>query len=97
MTHQEKNHQQTLLTAINEALSARTHAAIGDRVALRNAVCAYLAAEQARGSTVESVIQAVKEILMKADDGAAATNGELAHQLVASCLEFYGTTGLRSV
>jgi hemerythrin len=86
-----------LRTAFNAVVSARTHAAIDDRVSLRDAVCAYLAAEQARGSTVESVVQTVKEILRKAEDGAADTHDELAEHLVDSCLGFNLAPGLRSI
>ncbi len=84
----DKQHQ-TLLRALNDALSAGTHAAFRDRITLRDAVCAYLAAEQARGSTVESVVQTVKVILRKAEKEPVDINDELAEQLVDSCLGFY--------
>lgn len=86
-----------MLAAASNALSAGTHAAISDRIALRDAVCAYLAAERARGSTAESVVQTVKDILSEADGERADANDELAEQLVDSCLGYYRSTGLRSV
>ena len=97
MTDEEKRQRRTLLTALNDALAAGTHAAINERIALRDAICAYLAAEQARGSTVESVVETVKEILKKAEQEASDTSDELAERLVDSCLEFYRTTALRSI
>lgn len=96
MTDEKKQHR-TLLAAVSDALSAGTHAAISDRTVLRDAVCAYLAAEQARGSTAESVVQTVKDILIEADGERADTNDELAEKLVDSCLGYYRPTGLRSV
>ena len=97
MTHEEQRQHRTLLAALQGAISAGTHAAINDRIALRDAVCAYLAAEQARGSTIQSVVQTVKDILSKADEDRADTNDELAEQLVDSCLDYYRSLGLRSV
>lgn len=97
MTDEEKKHHRTLLAALNDALSAGTHAAINDRITLRDAVCAYLAAEQARGSPVQSVLQTVKDILSKAHQGRAATNDELAEQIVDSCLGSYRPPRLRSI
>ena len=75
------------MIASRAALLASTRAAVSDRATLRAAVCAYLAAEQARGSTVANVVQAVREILAQAAEGAAHVNEELAQQLVDSCLE----------
>jgi len=71
------------------ALLASIHSVISDRASLREAVCAYLAAEQARGSSVASVVQAVLEILGKATEGGADANEELAQLLVDSCVEPY--------
>lgn len=71
------------------ALFASIHSVINERTNLREAVCAYMAAEQASGSTVASVVQAVQETLREATEGAAAADAELAQQLVDSCLEPY--------
>lgn len=97
MTDEKTKQHRTLVAAASDALSAGTHAAISDRKTLRDAVCAYLAAEQARGSTVESIVQTVKDILSKANGERADTNDQLAEQLVDSCLGYYRSTGLRSV
>jgi hypothetical protein len=93
-----KEHR-TLSTEINKVLSDRTHAAISDRITLRDAVCAYVTAEQARGTTLNSLLQTLKEMLRKAEEAAAsATNAtvrrdnELAQQLVDWCTEFHRTT-----
>ncbi len=88
---------ETLLRALNEALSIGTHTAASDRIALRDAVCAYLAAEQARGATVESVVQTVGDILGKAEGSSPEANADLAAQLIDACRGFYRTPGLRSI
>lgn len=93
MDDNKKKSHPTGLRASRAALFASTHAVISDRAILRAAVCAYLAAEQARGSTVASVVQVVREILAKAAEGAAHVNEELAQQLADSCLEPYGAPG----
>ena len=79
----------TLLAEINNALAEKTNTAVSDRIILRDAVCAYAAAEYARGTPLETVIQTVKEILGNAEKGANAAADELAQQLVDWCREFH--------
>ena len=103
MTHEIRTDQRTLLIEINTVLSDRTDAAINDRITLRDAVCAYVDAERARGSTLKSILQTVKEILRNAEDAGASPintaehpgNG-LARQLVDWCMEFHRKAGLAS-
>ncbi len=100
MADKTEKEYRTLLTELNRVLTDRAHAATGDRITLRDAVCAYVAVEQARGTTLESVIQTVEAILRKAKEaavgGADSTDrraGDLAKELVAWCLDLYGHGG----
>jgi ElaB/YqjD/DUF883 family membrane-anchored ribosome-binding protein len=101
MTVEMSRDQRTLLAEINTVLSDRTDAAINDSRTLRDAVCGYVDAERARGSTLKSIIQTVKEILKDAEDAAAGTayaadrpDNRLAGQLVDWCMEFHRKAGL---
>lgn len=78
-----------LLAELSNVLSARTHTAARDSIALRDAVCAYVANEHLRGTPLQSVIATVKEILRKAEDGATRATDELAQQLIDWCMEFH--------
>jgi len=98
MTDRPNEEYRTLSTEISNVLTDKTSAAILDRTTLRDAVCAYVAAERATGTTVSSVIQRVKEILRKAEEEAASATDAterrddgLAQQLVVWCMEFHHT------
>ncbi len=87
-----------LLANINNVITNQAQTVTGDRIALRDAVCAYLEAEQARGTPRARVIQILEEILRNAEQRAERTSnaganlsGELANQLVAWCVESQGT------
>ena len=89
-----------LLANINNVITNQAQSAIGDRIALRDAVCAYLEVEQARGTSRTRVIQILEEILRKAEQHAprasnasAGHDGDLARQLVAWCFEFRRKAG----
>jgi hypothetical protein len=101
VTNKPKEEYRTLSTEIGNALSDRTNAATSDRITLRDAVCAYVAAERATGTTLDSVIQRVKDILRKAEEEAASATDAterrddgLAQQLVDWCTEFHRTAQL---
>jgi hypothetical protein len=101
MTNKPKEEYRTLSTEIGNALSDRTHAATSDRTSLRDAVCAYVAAERATGTTLDSVIQRVKDILRKAEkevanatDATQRRDDGLAQQLVDWCTEFHSKAEL---
>lgn len=98
MIDKAREEYRTLSTEISKVLSDRTNAATIDRITLRDAVCAYVAAERATGTTLHSVIQRVKEILKKAEEEAASATDAterrddgLAQQLVIWCMEFHHT------
>ena len=98
MTNKPKEEYRTLSTEIGKALSDRAHAATSDRTSLRDAVCAYVAVEQARGTTLKIVIETLKEILREAEQVAASATAaterrddDLAQQLVDWCTEFHRT------
>lgn len=81
----------TLLGQLAEVLHERTEAAARDRIVLRDAVCAFVAAEQARGTPLSGVILTVKRILREAEDQStpAVATDALAAQLIAWCREFH--------
>lgn len=96
MPDRTEEEYRTLLTELNKVVTDRTVAATSDRLNLRDAVCAYVAAEQARGTSLTSIIKVVKQILRKAEesangasDAAELRNNELARQLVDWCEEFH--------
>jgi hypothetical protein len=97
MMDKPKEEYRTLSTEITKVLSDRTNAAIRDRITLRDAVCAYVTAERARGTTLKTLLQTLKEMLRKAEEAAASAtdatvrrDNELAQQLVDWCTEFHG-------
>ena len=83
------NEYRALLSELHVVLTEKTDIATSDRIVLRDAVCAYVAAERSRGVTLKRVVQTVKEILTKAEEGTAKANEELAKQLVEWCTEFH--------
>ena len=83
-----------LLARLTDVLTATTEAAIAARVNLRNAVCDFVAVEQARGMPIDKVIQVVRDILRKAEKSGAKATDELAAQLIDWCVEFHRKTGL---
>ena len=88
MPDNSKSKLETSLAELNRVLSARTDAASGERVALREAVCAYLVAERARGTSLSDFTRTLKQLLRKAAVGGPAVADELAHQLVDWCMKF---------
>ena len=85
----------TLLSELSNVLADRTHVAAKDSIDLRDAVCAYVAIEHARGTPLQGVIETVKEILRKAEAGMAGATGTtnaLAQQLIEWCMEFHPGT-----
>jgi hypothetical protein len=93
-----------LLTSINAIITNQVQAATADHIRLRDAVCAYLEVEQARGTTLTRVTQIVEEILRKAEqrepgegDASASRDRDLAQQLVAWCVESRRASGKLAV
>ncbi len=85
----DKKEYRSLQAEAERRLSGRTHAAADDRIKLRDAVCAFFAAERARGTSVESVRTAVEGILEQAGRGGGDGTGdhrELASQLIDWCM-----------
>lgn len=99
----DKKDYQTLLAEAEAFLSNETSAALSDRITLRNAVCAYLAAEQARGTPIETVRATVERILERAEErigsGAPGSDGhrELAQKLIDWCAGLVTIPRLRIV
>jgi hypothetical protein len=91
MTDESAKEHMQLLEHLTAALTERTEKAIADRIALRNAVCAYVAVEQSRGTSLNDLIVEVSAILRKAEAEADASSDELAAQLIAWCIQFNQT------
>jgi hypothetical protein len=89
----QKAHR-ALLDQLSSVLSQKTQTAITNRIALRDAVCEYVASEKINGTPLARVIEAVKAILRNAEEVASTASDELAQQLVDWCVEFHRSTGL---
>ena len=87
-----KREHEALLAEVEKLLSD-ADTAIKDRVALRDAVCAYFTAERANGASLESIVTSVEDMLDRAEARASGRiNGhdgqrELAQQLIDWCIE----------
>ena len=80
------------LAAELEKLLTDADTAIKDRIALRDAVCAYCKAERANGISLEKILISVTEILERAEARVTGIEGqdgqhELARQLVEWCVD----------
>lgn len=96
MIDRTKNEYVRLSGEIDAVLSDKTNPAIKARINLRDAVCAFVEAERERGTTRQSVIQTVKEILKEAEHRAIpvyvqteGSESQLSKQLVDWCIEFH--------
>ena len=81
-----------LFSELTSFLADAAEAAIVARVKLRDAVCAFVAAEEARGMSLTTVVQTVKDILRVAEKDATKSPDELALQLVNWCREFHNSS-----
>lgn len=88
--------RRTLLTELSRVLSDKTDSAVHERIGLRDAVCAYVVAEGARGTPLSTVIRTVKETLRKAEESAGKASDELAQMLIDWCKKFHRTVALGS-
>ena len=95
MTEESDREYRALLGELNTVISERTEAAVADRIALRDAVCRYVEAEQSRGTSLSVIIVAVKEILREAEPNSGNVPDELAEQLVEWCRQFHGKRAAR--
>lgn len=97
MAENNDNEYRDLFAELNRVITDKAVTATRDRAALRDAVCGYVAHEQARGTSLTIIVQTVDSILERADqrasDGSQPTmkrDGELAKRLVTWCVEFRG-------
>jgi hypothetical protein len=88
MPDNNKSKLETSLAELNRVLSAETDAASSDRIALRHAVCAYFAAERARGTPLVDFTRTLRQLLRKSVDGGPRVADALALQLVDWCMNF---------
>lgn len=88
MTRHSNEHD-SLFSELTSFLSDAAEAAIAARVKLRDAVCAFVVAEEARGISLKAMIQSVKDILSAAEKDATKSTDDLAVQLVNWCREFH--------
>ena len=102
MSDKSKKERAALLFQVHRILVKKTEAAAADRVKLRDAVCAFVFAEQHKGTSLRGMIQTIWEILEKAEKSASVTSPKhvappetrnLARQLVEWCVEFHGAGG----
>lgn len=89
MSSKRGKEHRALLDKLSSVLTEKTKAATANRMSLRDAVCEFVAAEKAIGVPLEGVIQAVKDILRKAEQSASSASDELAQQLIDWCVEFH--------
>jgi len=89
VTKYSGNEYAKLLVELSTAIADRTYEASADSITLRDAVCAYVAVENARGTALIVVVETVQQILRKAEKETAPAPAELAKQLVDWCREFH--------
>ncbi|HVF38408.1 MAG TPA: hypothetical protein VM939_00820 [Gemmatimonadaceae bacterium] len=77
------------MTHLTDAVADKAHIAAADRVELRDAVCAYVVVEHARGIALIAIIDTVKNILADAERESRQTSDELAQQLIDWCLQYH--------
>ena len=85
MADHDKKNPPPSLAQVNHALAIGTKAAIRDRISLRDAICDYLAAEQARGTPLRHITQTLIDVLKKADKD---TTDETTQEFVDWCMKF---------
>ena len=86
----DKKEYQTLVAEAEKLVEQSTRIAITDRIALRDAVCAYLAAERKNGVRIESVRASVEKILHSSardGDGDGADSKAMAGKLINWCVQ----------
>lgn len=87
------------LAAELEKLLTKADTAISDRIALRDAICAYFNAERAIGTSLATILNSVTEILESAEKrvfGGQDGQDELAQQMIAWCVELDRAGNIRS-
>lgn len=90
MTEKKQNHD---LLAVLERLFSVANTAVGDRIVLRDAICAYYNAERANGTTIEKIVESVEEMLDRAEARAAGRPAgrdgqrELAQEYIDWCIK----------
>ena len=89
MTPPEDARSRKLLNELSSALTARTQEAAKASHELRDAVCEYVAAEQARGISLSVILSTVKQLLARAEGAAGVSSESMAAQIVDWCLEFH--------
>lgn len=90
MTDQSNSEYWTLLTQLNSVLADRSTTAATDLICLRDAVCAYVTMERARGTTLAAILLTVEEILESAGKESTSASDALARQIIDWCIEFHG-------
>ena len=95
----EKSEYRDLLAEAEKLLTDSSNTAIRDRIKLRDAVCAYLAVQRAKGTALTTVLHSVEEILKRAEGRVVGNGGhrERAQQLIDWCVELNRSGKLRIV
>jgi hypothetical protein len=97
MTLLNDERSRKLLAELSSALTARTNEAAIASEELRDAVCEYVSAEQARGTKLDTILAAVKQLLAKAEGVADFSSESMAGQLMDWCLEFHSRRAATSL
>ena len=70
---------------LDRILTDKMAVATEDRIALRDAVCEYVSAQRARGTSLKHMSQALMAVIRRAAGTLAATD-ELVRQLIGWCM-----------
>lgn len=90
VTEKKQNHE---LLADLERLFSAANTAVGNRIVLRDAICAYFNAERANGTSIEKIVLSVEEMLDRAEARAAGRPAgrdgqrELAQEFIDWCVK----------
>lgn len=86
-----------MLSQLRQVVREKWDNAAEARIALRDAVCRYVAAEYDRGTSAADVLLTVTGILQRAEKESSGAAGELAQILIDWCAEFGGKASLGGI
>lgn len=89
MTNKPRKDDQRPLAEMEKVLSERATTAMEDRVKLRDAVCAYHAAEKARGTSLSTITARLTAALNKSEEGTLEATAKLVGDLLDWCTRYY--------
>jgi hypothetical protein len=87
-TMKKPNKDQVTLSELERILSDRTAVAARDFVKLRDAICAYQFAEQARGTPIQTIKIRLTRVVGKAGKGTHAETSIAVQELLDWCIRY---------